>query len=49
MAMLISEAGGKATDGQQDILNIDPIALHQRVSLIFGSTNEVDAFMSYSS
>ena len=49
MAMLISEAGGKATDGQQDILNIEPITLHQRVPLIFGSTNEVDAFMDYGS
>jgi len=49
MAMLVSQAGGTATDGRRDILDIDPSALHQRVPLVFGSANEVDAFMTYGS
>ncbi|GEK14350.1 class 1 fructose-bisphosphatase [Aliivibrio fischeri] len=42
MAMLIEEAGGKATDGEQRILDIKPTELHQRVPFFVGSTNMVD-------
>ena len=49
MAMLVSQAAGRASDGQQDILDITPNSLHQRVPLVFGSANEVDEFMSYGS
>ena len=49
MAMLVSQAGGRASDGQQDILAITPTSLHQRVPLVFGSANEVDEFMNYGS
>ncbi|MUK41262.1 class 1 fructose-bisphosphatase [Aliivibrio fischeri] len=42
MAMLIEEAGGKATDGEQRILDIKPNELHQRVPFFVGSTNMVD-------
>ncbi|ACH64846.1 MULTISPECIES: class 1 fructose-bisphosphatase [Aliivibrio] len=42
MAMLIEEAGGKATDGEQRILDIKPSELHQRVPFFVGSTNMVD-------
>ncbi|MUK36289.1 class 1 fructose-bisphosphatase [Aliivibrio fischeri] len=42
MAMLIEEAGGKATDGGQRILDIKPSELHQRVPFFVGSTNMVD-------
>ncbi len=41
VAMLMQCAGGLATDGHVDILEITPTALHQRVPLIFGSANEV--------
>ena len=47
MAMLVSQAGGRANNGEQDILAITPTTLHQRVPLIFGSANEVDEFMNY--
>ena len=47
MAMLVREAGGRASDGQQDILDITPISLHQRVPLVFGSAKEVDEFINY--
>ena len=49
MAFLVTQAGGRASDGQQDILDIVPDALHQRVPLVFGSANEVDEFIKYGS
>ena len=49
MAMLVKQAVGRASDGQQDILDIIPTSLHQRVPLVFGSANEVDEFINYGS
>ena len=49
MAFLVTQAGGRAIDGKQDILDVVPTDLHQRVPLIFGSVNEVDEFMKYGS
>ena len=49
MAFLVTQAGGRASDGQQDILDIVPDELHQRVPLVFGSANEVDEFVKYGS
>jgi len=42
MALLVEQAGGAATDGRQRILDIQPTRLHQRVSVILGSRNEVE-------
>jgi fructose-1,6-bisphosphatase I len=42
MAMLIEQAAGMATDGRQRILDIEPTQLHQRVSVVLGSRNEVE-------
>jgi fructose-1,6-bisphosphatase I len=42
MSFLIEQAGGAATDGEQRILDIVPTQLHQRVSVMLGSKNEVD-------
>lgn len=41
MAMLIEQAGGLASDGSDNILNIEPTTLHQRVPLIIGSKQMV--------
>ena len=49
MAFLVNQAGGRASGEQQDILDIVPDALHQRVPLVFGSANEVDEFVKYGS
>ena len=49
IAMLVNQAGGRASNGQQDILDITPTSLHQRVPLVFGSANEVDEFINYGS
>ena len=42
IAFLVAQAGGRATDGNRDILDITPSAVHQRVPLVFGSRDEVD-------
>lgn len=47
MAMLIEGAGGKAFTETQRILALQPEGLHQRVAVILGSANEVDACLGY--
>ena len=41
LAMVVEQAGGKATTGTQRILDVEPKALHQRVPLIIGSADDV--------
>lgn len=43
VAMLVEQAGGRATDGVRDILDITPDGLHQRVPLVFGAADEIEA------
>jgi fructose-1,6-bisphosphatase I len=47
MSWLIEQAGGAATNGRQRILDIQPTQLHERVSVILGSRNEVERVTSY--
>jgi fructose-1,6-bisphosphatase I len=47
MGWLIEQAGGAATNGKERILDINPTQLHQRVSVILGSKNEVERVTSY--
>jgi len=47
MGWLVEQAGGAATNGQQRILDIQPTQLHERVSVILGSKNEVERVTSY--
>jgi fructose-1,6-bisphosphatase I len=47
MAWVVEQAGGAATNGRQRILDIQPGALHERVSVILGSKNEVERLTSY--
>jgi len=42
MAMVVEQAGGRATDGTTDILSVQPESLHQRVPLYLGSKEFVD-------
>jgi fructose-1,6-bisphosphatase I len=42
MSMLVEQAGGKAFDGKQQILDVQPTGLHQRVSVMLGSREEVE-------
>ena len=41
MAFIVEQAGGAATDGRQRILDLVPTKLHERVSVVLGSKNEV--------
>ena len=46
-AMIIEQAGGKATDGKKRIMEIEPTDLHQRVPIFCGSKNMVDKLESF--
>ena len=45
LALLIEQAGGKATDGHQRILDMQPQEFHQRAPLFIGSTEMVEEVM----
>jgi fructose-1,6-bisphosphatase I len=47
MGWLVEQAGGAATNGRERILDIAPTELHQRVSVILGSKNEVERVTGY--
>ncbi|MEN9981532.1 MAG: hypothetical protein RL542_1319 [Bacteroidota bacterium] len=50
LAFIAEQAGGKASDGVNRILEIEPTELHQRISFFCGSKNMVEKaeeFMSY--
>ncbi len=45
LAFLITQAGGLATTGEGDVLAVQPNALHQRVPIVLGSPEDVQAFL----
>ena len=47
MSWLIEQAGGAATNGRQRILDIQPTQLHERVSVVLGSKDEVERVTRY--
>lgn len=47
MAMLVEEAGGRASTGLQDILDLVPNDLHQRVPIVIGNKKEIDLYEEY--
>lgn len=47
MAYLIEQAGGKASTGKQNILDIVPESIHQRSPIVLGSPNDVDEVLSF--
>jgi fructose-1,6-bisphosphatase I len=42
MSLLVEQAGGKSFDGEQQILDVLPTGLHQRISVMLGSKEEVE-------
>uniref|UniRef100_A0A6V7J171 D-fructose-1,6-bisphosphate 1-phosphohydrolase n=1 Tax=Bracon brevicornis TaxID=1563983 RepID=A0A6V7J171_9HYME len=42
MAYIVQEAGGKASNGEIDILDVVPEKIHQRSPIILGSADDVD-------
>jgi fructose-1,6-bisphosphatase I len=47
MAFVVEQAGGAASSGTQRIMDIVPGKLHERVSVVLGSKNEVQRLASY--
>ncbi len=47
LAFIVEQAGGKATDGNRDIMSIQPEHLHQRTPLIIGSAFDVDEALAF--
>ena len=47
MAFLVEQAGGAASNGRQRIMDVMPTKLHERVSVILGSKNEVERIAAY--
>lgn len=47
MAFLVEQAGGLATNGSQRIMDLMPGKLHERVSVMLGSKNEVQRVTGY--
>lgn len=42
MAMIVEQAGGAASTGEQRILDVEPSEIHQRIPVILGSREEVE-------
>ncbi|QAZ38552.1 class 1 fructose-bisphosphatase [Methylibium sp. Pch-M] len=47
MGFIVEQAGGAATNGKQRVLDLQPSQLHERVSVILGSKNEVERASAY--
>ena len=47
MSFLVEQAGGASTNGLQRIMDIQPGQLHERVSVVLGSKNEVERVTAY--
>ena len=47
MSMLVEQAGGKASTAYDDIMDVEPTSIHQRVSVVMGSADEVDTVVRY--
>lgn len=47
MAMILEQAGGKATTGTERILDVNPTSIHQRVPVFLGSKDNVDELESF--
>jgi len=47
IAFLIEQAGGAATTGIQRVLEMQPLTIHERAPMIFGSLHEVELVEQY--
>ena len=45
MAFIVEKAGGLATTGTQNVLDVKPTAIHQRVPLFMGSKLDVEELL----
>lgn len=49
MSFIVEQAGGLSSTGQERIMAVQPTDIHQRVSVIMGSKNEVERVIRYCS
>ncbi len=47
IGFVMEQAGGRASTGREPVLGVQPIGLHQRIGLVFGSKNEVERIERY--
>jgi fructose-1,6-bisphosphatase I len=47
MSFIVEQAGGASSTGHGRIMEVQPKGLHQRVPVILGSKNEVEAAVKY--
>ena len=47
MSFLVEQAGGASTNGKQVIMDIEPQDLHERVSVMLGSKEEIERLQDY--
>jgi len=47
LAFLVEQAGGRASDGKQRILDLQPTSIHQRVPLAIGSSEDVRLYEDF--
>src|SRR6185369_7617736 len=47
LSMIVEQAGGSASTGDQRILDIQPTSLHQKVPLIIGSRDDVKEYIQF--
>jgi len=47
MSFLVEQAGGASSNGTEVIMDIQPQDLHERVSVMLGSKEEVEKLQSY--
>jgi fructose-1,6-bisphosphatase I len=47
MGMIVTEAGGAVSTGKENILNIQPTAVDNRVPIYVGGKKEIDLIKSY--
>jgi fructose-1,6-bisphosphatase I len=49
MSFLVEQAGGASINGTQIIMDLQPTGLHERVSVMLGSKEEIDRLKQYHS
>jgi fructose-1,6-bisphosphatase I len=47
MAFIVEQAGGKATTGNQRILEVQPTQIHERAAIFIGSTAMVEKAVAF--
>ena len=47
IALLVEQAGGRASSGRQRLLEVQPELIHERIGFVFGSSDEVERIERY--